>query len=86
MEETSSSDERRAASGRGKSKATSPPPENLPAKKLAKVEAMEETEEADRRAAKEVESILAGNPVEIPGLDELVGTHESELYTDIQII
>jgi len=76
MEETSSSDERRAASGRGKSKATSPPPENLPAKKLAKVEAMEETEEADRRAAKEVESILAGNPVEIPGLDELVGTHE----------
>ena len=47
---------------------------------------MEETEEADRRAAKEVESILAGNPVEIPGLDELVGTHESELYTDIPII
>ena len=37
------------------------------------------SEEADRRAAKEVESILGGNPViDIPGLDEFVGTHESE--------
>ena len=40
------SDERRAATGRGKSKATSPPPENMPAKKVAKVES-EETEDAD---------------------------------------
>ena len=38
------------------------------------------SEAADRRAAKEVESILGGgNPViDIPGLDEFVGTHESE--------
>ena len=57
-----------------------PSAENMPARKVAKVESdeTEDAEEADRRAAKEVESILAGNPVDIPGLDELVGTHESE--------
>lgn len=51
---------------------------------MAKIESTDESaeaasEEADRRAAKEVESILGGNPViDIPGLDEFVGTHESE--------
>ena len=51
----------------------------MPAKKAAKVESHDtEESEADRRAAKEVESILAGNPVDIPGLDELVGSNESE--------
>ena len=61
-------------------KGTVPFTDNLatqpPAKKAAKM-GPGETEE-DRRAAREVENILAGNPVEIPGLDELVGTHESE--------
>ena len=59
--------------------------EELPAKKVAKLESTTDesaeaaSEEADRRAAKEVESILGGNPViDIPGLDEFVGTHESE--------
>ena len=51
---------------------------------MAKIESTDESAEAaseaaDRRAAKEVESILGGNPViDIPGLDEFVGTHESE--------
>jgi len=79
-ETLSMSDEMRAATGRGKSKATSPPLEELPAKKVAKIESTDESaeaSEADRRAAKEVESILGGNPViDIPGLDEFVGTHE----------
>ena len=50
---------------------------------MAKIESTDESaeaSEADRRAAKEVESILGGNPVDFPGLDEFVGTHESEYY------
>ena len=53
---------------------------------MAKIESTDESaeaSEADRRAAKEVESILGGNPVDFPGLDEFVGTHESE-YTHIR--
>jgi transcription factor E2F4/5 len=63
--------------GRGKSKATSPPETSSPppAKRVNKT-AVEESE-SDKRAAKEVESILSGaGGLDIPGLDELVGSSE----------
>lgn len=66
--------------GRGKSKATSPPETSSPppAKRVNKT-AVEESE-SDKRAAKEVESILSGaGGLDIPGLDELVGSNERKL-------
>ncbi len=62
-------------SGRGKTKATSPPLE--PSAKRSKLDggALSDKEREDEAAAKEVEGILGGPlPSEIPGLEDLIST------------